>query len=163
MDFNKITSDLTYLGSTIREVRVNNHFVTLGTDVVKEFGFDFEITDIETNESERTGRILMQITVFLSFAEGEKSEKNDKSEFTIILEGAFTVPISISEEEFIKLLSINGSTALYSIARAKLETISAVTFMNGKLILPMVNIFTFLHEKAETSSEANEGLDTGNS
>jgi hypothetical protein len=146
MELNKITSDLTYLGNTIKEIKVNNHFVSLGDDVTKEIGFDYGVSNIETYDDGRMGRIQMSISVFLS------SEKVEKDEFSLLLEGAFSVPQSVTEDDFIRLLSLNGAAALYSIGRGKIETISALTFLNGKLNLPMVNIQEFQKMKAKEGS-----------
>lgn len=68
----------------------------------------------------------------------------------LLIEGAFSAPSSIEEEVFKKLLLINGAAALYSIARSKVEGITAMTFQSGKLELPMVNIINFYQSRENT-------------
>ena len=58
----------------------------------------------------------------------------------------------IEQKAFLELLIINGATALYSIARGKMEAISASVFLDGKIVLPFVNIIQFYHEKHKDSN-----------
>ena len=53
---------------------------------------------------------------------------------------------------------LNGSTALYSIARGKIETISTAVLNNGKIVLPMVNMIELLKAQfeAEDAEEKKE-------
>lgn len=46
-----------------------------------------------------------------------------------------------------KRLWFNGSSTLYGIARAKMEVISAMILNNGKISLPMLNMFELLKEQ----------------
>lgn len=151
MEINKIASDFSYLGSRIVEMTIKNDLVSLENDAIKEFGFDYTIINIETTEKERRGFIHMKVSAFVSFGQTEKSE------ITFIIEGAFAAPLGLEEDTFIKLLGINGATALYSIARAKMETISANVFLNGKITLPMVNILKFIEiKRAEHEASKKE-------
>ncbi len=149
MNFNKITSDLNFLGCTIRELKLTNNIVSLSADVIKKFGMDVVPSEININEETRFGKLLLKIVV-------ELEEKNENAGIIeLVIEGAFSVPISIDEGTFKELILINGATALYSIGRSKIENITASTFLNGKIIIPMINIYDFYKEKKIEAQQKN--------
>ncbi len=152
MDVNKITSVLSYIGSTILELKINNNIISLGNTETKEIGLDYGIQAIEKTEDELRAKIIMKISVFIPCVE------ETKNEYTMVIEGLFSVPVSVPEEEFIKLLSLNGAAALYSISRAKMESISAAVFNSGKIVLPMINMMDYLKmkEKEKQTAQATE-------
>ncbi len=87
------------------------------------------------------GNLLMQISITV------KSEDNNPDDsFAIALEGSFWANKDMDDDRFLDLLNINGGAALYSIARSKLETISAVTYEEGKILLPMINMIQFFQQ-----------------
>ena len=75
----------------------------------------------------------------------DNKENTDHIKFTV--EGKFSSSNSLSDEEFLTLLNINGAAALYSIARAKFEVISGLIYPDGKFVLPMINILKYYEEK----------------
>jgi len=150
MDFNKITSDLTFLGSTLHEINMVNKTASISVDSFKSFGMDVGISNIEITGEIRFAKLLMKITV-------EILEKSDKtSSITLVLEGTFSAPTAVSDEDFKNMVLINGAAALYSIGRSKIEMISAMTFINGKIILPMINIIEFYKMKKEEKDNEKE-------
>lgn len=46
-----------------------------------------------------------------------------------------------------EMLNINGGALLLSVARAKLETISSLTYAHGKIIIPMINMVQYFEER----------------
>ena len=87
-----------------------------------------------------------------------KPEDSQLPEDTIVLviEGTFSSPSTIPDQEFLMLLNVNGGAALYSIARAKVETISSLTYAEGKIVLPMVNILQFYQERNSTEQKKEQ-------
>ena len=150
MDFNKITSDLKFLGCTIRELNVVNTVVSLSDEVTKKFGMDVAASEISVSEKMRSGKLLLKIVVEL-----EENSKNIGS-IDLVLEGAFSASISVDEDAFKELLLLNGATALFSIGRSKIENISATTFLNGKIIIPMINIYDYYMEKQLNATNDNK-------
>ncbi len=65
----------------------------------KEIGLDYGIQAIEKTEDELRAKIIMKISVFIPCVE------ETKNEYTMVIEGLFSVPVSVPEEEFIKLLT----------------------------------------------------------
>lgn len=55
----------------------------------------------------------------------------------------FRWQLSKIEDEFIKLVAINGAAAIIGLARGKLEAITANIFNNGKISIPFVNVLDY--------------------
>lgn len=151
MNFNKITSELNFLGCTIRELKIVNNIVSLSPNVVKKFGMDVVPSELSINQETKYGKLMLKIVVEL--------EENGKNAglIELLMEGAFSVPSSVDEKMFKELILINGATALYSIGRSKIENITATTFLDGKILIPLINIYDFYQEKKMEKQEDNNG------
>lgn len=150
LDMNKITSNLQFVGSTILKLNIDNGIAVLGTDATKSFDLDIKISNhIDHNQNTLFGKVLVVVSVSITIPNNDK-----KNMFQIAVEGGFQSDDGISEEEFKKQLAINGAAALYSIVRAKMETVSAATFSSGKIILPVINIYQYYEEKQKAAAEA---------
>lgn len=140
---NQITSDLTYLGSSIKSIQMTNSDVLMTEISEKSFGMDIVLNEMTKREGKYYGTILLKIVVNVS------ENGTEKMNLEMLLEGAFSASPTISKDEFENLILVNGATALYSIARSKVEIISATAFLTSKLELPMVNILEFYKTKQE--------------
>jgi hypothetical protein len=60
-------------------------------------------------------------------------------------------PVYQSTEEFVKAVELNGLASLVSYARANIASLTGLTFCQGNLVLPMINIFK-LQELKEKSN-----------
>ena len=58
--------------------------------------------------------------------------------------------------EFNRKLWFNGSTILYGIARAKMEVISTMVLNNGKISLPLLNMYELLKERFEGNEKKDK-------
>ena len=141
MKFNCIVPDFLFLGSAILELNVDNKLSMVPEDLIRKFGMDIIFSELTAEEKTWTGKLLLKILIEL--------EQNDKKVCSIdmTLEGAFSSPLSVDEQKFKELVLINGAAALFSVARAKIENISATMFASGKIVLPFVNIYDFYEEK----------------
>ena len=142
MKLNNITSELLFLGCSVKKMDVNNHLISLSDNVEKSFGMDIEPIRLEENEDGFYGEITLLVEVVL--------DENGEFESSIKMEinGAFRAEKdNMTEEKFKKLVLVNGAAALYSIARSKIEVISGMIFFKGKLILPFVNMCNFYRDK----------------
>lgn len=85
-----------------------------------------------------------------------------KTSITLILEGCFNASAESLENEFIYMLNLNGVTALYSIARSIILSISAQTFHSGKITLPMFDVAAYSKDlnkiNSELSTEENSNM-----
>ena len=143
MDFNKITSNMTFFGCVIRELNISNELISISDNVKKGFGMDVDVEELglQENGGERIGKVILDIVIELDEA--------NAGNIHMKLEGAFAVSASVEEDEFQKMLLLNGATALYSIARGKIESITANVYQNGKITMPMINMYEFYKEKAK--------------
>lgn len=145
MKFNYVTNNLALLGCSITDLSIKNYIASIPEDVEKNLGFDIVPVEISEDEDNRYGRIVLKIVIILQSA----TETVCKIEMQ--MEGRFSSPIRVKESDFNKLLLVNGATALYAIARGKIENISAAIFANGKITIPFVNILDFYKEKNKDS------------
>ncbi|HHU72182.1 MAG TPA: hypothetical protein GXZ21_09140 [Clostridiales bacterium] len=147
MNFNMITSELNFQGCTIRELKVVNNIVSISSDVVRKIGLEIVPSEIIMDQEKKYGKLLMKIVVEL-----EENLKN-VANIELVIEGAFSAPSSVDENTFKELVLINGAASLYSIGRSKIENISATTFLEGKIIIPMINIYDYYKEKKKEIEE----------
>ncbi|WP_283608325.1 hypothetical protein [Faecalispora anaeroviscerum] len=155
MDLNKITADLDFIGNSIKSIKVSNNLVNLGKDIKYSFGLDVNINRLGENEDNGLiGYVELSVTVTVNSTKVKKL----KSKIEVLIEGCFSTP-SLSKEDFIPMLFVNGGSTLYSIARSLILNISANTYQNGKIVLPMVNMVQYLKEKIEEESQATTSKD----
>lgn len=149
MNVNEITSKFFYRGSSVKKCYIDNNVVSLGGDARVDMELDALSGEIQ-NEPERlqkSGRLLL-------IAKGTiRSPSNEliKVDFELQVEGEFSSPQEVSDQQFTNMLWVNGTSALYGIARGKMEAISSLIFHQGKISFPLINVMEFLKEKSENS------------
>lgn len=104
---------------------------------------DVENLGYEEDGREWLGKVVLDIIIETR----KDEEKNGRIHLKI--EGGFAVGGDVKEDEFKNLLLLNGATALYSIARGKIESITANVYQSGKITMPMINMYEFYREKAK--------------
>lgn len=150
MDFNKITADLDFVGSSIHNVEIKADMVKISNTTKKSFGLDIKCSSPLVKDNEKFGKLLMQVDVSL-FKEDEELEPDT---FKVIIEGLFKTSTEIPDEKFMELLNVNGGAALFSIARSKIEVMSSITYSEGKIVLPMINILQYFTERNAPKGES---------
>ena len=148
IDLDKITAELTFLGSTIKKLDVETHRQRIDEMTKKEFALSLKYSQPQIVDEHKIGQLLLQISVSVK---SEAVEPDDK--FVLVLEGTFMADKDIEEEKFLSLLNINGGAALYSIARTKLEIISTSSYMDGKILLPMINMIQYYKHILESTKQ----------
>ena len=143
MDFNKITAELDFVGSSVHNVEIKSDMIRISNSTKKSFGLDIKCSKPLVKDNEKFGKLLMQVEVSL-FKEDEELEPDS---FKIVIEGVFKASNETSDEKFMELLNVNGGAALFSIARSKIEMLSSVTYAEGKIVLPMINIIQYFAER----------------
>jgi hypothetical protein len=143
MEFNKITSDLEFLGTSVKKLSIENTITALSPEAKKSIGLDIRPLGFYKENRFHFSRLTILVTV-------EVEQENGTTKIDLELEGAFSKPADTDDEhdddEFQTLVMINGAAALYSICRSKVETVTALTYNSGKLLLPFVNIFEYYKE-----------------
>ncbi len=152
---NEIVSDFKLNGTSIQNLTFESSIVTLGADAVFSINLDISATPPQTDTElkARFSRLLLTVS-------GNATSpviQDAKTDFHLVLEGEFTSSLEMPAEQFENLLWHNGTATLYSIARSKLEAISALAYHSGKITLPMINIVEFLKAKNEQASSSSSG------
>lgn len=142
MDIKNVESQFQLLSSMVVHFDFNNNFLIYDERKPgkKDIDVSYEICHVETDEEKKAHFGVLDLIVSVS-SEIDKR----KYELKVVLRGFFEAPIEMPEDVFIKMLKVNGCTALYSIARGTVSGISAQTFSFGNIVLPMVNFVRF-HE-----------------
>ena len=138
----KNSSPFQIIGNRILSVNIDNSFFNLTDDNIAEKSFDYnsEIGNIIKDEKEMLGTVRLSLAIKI---EGVQAEQ--QYSFDLTLEGCFSTNLDTDEDEFKSMLKINGSAALFSIARSFIIGTSSQTCLSGQIILPMVN-FTISNE-----------------
>lgn len=152
MNINKVASDLTFCGSTIKSLKIDNNIVNLGLNTDNSIALSLTVDRIEeiphSDKVELRGYLFLKLNVTAK----DKQDKSLKCKMSIVLEGCFSSQME-DKECFEKMLCINGGTTLYSIARAQILNFSSNIFMNGKILLPLINMIEFMEESEHSQSE----------
>lgn len=148
MELNQITADLNFLTSVIHSLSVDCKMFIISNDNKKEFGLDIKCSKPTIADNQKIGRLLMQVNVSVL----QEDEELPPDKFSLEIEGVFSSSAKMTDEDFLQYLNINGGAALYSIARAKIEAVSSLTYAEGKITLPMVNIVQYFKERNLTET-----------
>ena len=143
MNLNQVAANLDIVTSVVHTFNANCKMFKISDENKKEFSLDIKCSEPTVGEDAKFGKLLMQLNVSIMSENTELSPDT----FELVVEGVFSSPSSISDDEFMGLLNVNGGAALYSIARAKIEAISSLIYAEGKILLPMVNIIQYYQER----------------
>lgn len=149
----EIASGFSYIGSSVKECNIHNSIIGLGSDAqyALELDFSTSLQPLNKEESFRRGRVLLNIGCKVTV----EADEDAKTSIDFIIEGEFSASNDMDDETFTKMLMVNGVSALYGIARGKLEVITALTYHHGKISFPMINVLEFLKEKQEQDDKKN--------
>lgn len=142
MNIKNVESQFQLLSSMVVHLNFNNSFLMYDERKPgkKEIDVAYKIchTDIIEEKNNRVGVLDLVVSV---------SSEIDEQKYALkaVIRGFFEAPSEMPEDTFTRMLKINGCTALYSIARGIISSISSQTFSIGNIVLPMVNFIRF-HE-----------------
>lgn len=145
MSYSKVTSELLYIESYIDSLELENNNIKINDNNEKEFGMDIVPIGYCEDDKYRYISIKLQIEVYIK-------DGDEKGSIKLNMIGKFSSLVSIQEDTFRELSLIHGGASLYSIARAKIEALSAMAFVSGKINLPMVDMTEFYKSKNKKST-----------
>lgn len=150
INLNEVAAGLSYVGSSVKKCNIDNNIISLGADAKYEMRLDFSTSILPQSVEEhlKRGRVLLNIRCDVTLEEVE----NVQTSIDFIIEGEFSTSTDTPDDKFNKMLMINGVSALYGIARSKLEVITAMTYHDGKISFPMINVLELLKQKEENPS-----------
>ncbi len=130
-----IMASFQMLGSRVVSLNVKND--SLSSNIIalgkKDLEISHELVSAELQEGMLIGIIRLNVSVRI---------KQDKTRYTLKLciEGGFSAPQEMGNDNFKRMMSLNGIASLYSIARAHICTISSQSFADGSIMLPMIDV-----------------------
>lgn len=139
MDMTKYIADFQIVGSRIVKLKIKNDFIVLDSQekVKRRIDISHEISRVDDDgQGGLVGLVVLNVSVRIQNA--GKSFQLD-----ISTEGCFTVPNNFEREKFENMLGINGITALYGITRSAVLSISSQAFIQGNVVLPMINVYEY--------------------
>ena len=137
MELNMIASGIRLIGSTIKNLKVDNNIVDVDKECKRSFGLNINEPEFQSVDN----RVAAQMTIDFEVEIIQSEEQRCKIE--ISLEGAFLSEAEPIEDEFKQLVAINGAVAIIGLVRGKLEAITANIFNNGKISIPFVNVLDY--------------------
>lgn len=141
-------SDFQLIGTRLGKIEVTNNFVTLPPSDELDVNIDMGNSKINIpeypNKSNSLEGVLQQ---YINFSATCKNCSQDSIKISVMIEGFF-VTNEKDKNRFKQMLLLNGNTALYSILRSYVISISAMSLEEGKIVLPMIN-FTKLIEQED--------------
>ena len=137
MDLNRIATGIKLVGTTIKEISVENNIVNVQKEAKRSFGLNINEPSFENIDEGLFSQMAIDFEVEIEQTE----DRNFKLELS--LEGAFLSEKNTEEEDFKQLVIINGAAALISIARGKIESITSNIFDSGKVVIPFVNVIDY--------------------
>lgn len=137
MELNRIATGIKLVGTTIKEISVENNIVNVQKEAKRSFGLNINEPSFENIDEGLFSQMAIDFEVEIEQAE----DRNFKLELS--LEGAFLSEKNTEEEDFKPLVIINGAAALISIARGKIESITSNIFDSGKVVIPFVNVIDY--------------------
>lgn len=137
MELNRIATGIKLVGTTIKEISVENNIVNVQKEAKRSFGLNINEPSFETIDEGFFAQMAIDFEVEIEQAE----DRNFKLELS--LEGAFLSEKNTEKEDFKQLVIINGAAALISIARGKIESITSNIFDSGKVVIPFVNVIDY--------------------
>ena len=137
MELNRIATGIKLVGTTIKEISVENNIVNVQKEAKRSFDLNINEPSFETIDEGFFAQMAIDFEVEIEQSE----DRNFKLELS--LEGAFLSEKNTEEEDFKQLVIINGAAALISIARGKIESITSNIFDSGKVVIPFVNVIDY--------------------
>lgn len=137
MELNMIASGIRLIGSTIKNLKVDNNIVDVDKECKRSFGLNINEPEFQSVDNRMAAQMTIDFEVEIIQAEEQRCK------IEISLEGAFLSEAEPIEDEFKKLVAINGAAAIIGLARGKLEAITANIFNNGKISIPFVNVLDY--------------------
>ena len=136
MEFNSVATGLELIGTSIKNINIENNIIDLKDEAQRSFGINIYEPSLEKRENEFYSEIKIDFKV-------EIGQLEEKFKMFMSLEGAFFSNGDIKEEAFMQMVGVNGAAALIGIARGKIEAITANVFHNGKIVIPFVNVIDY--------------------
>lgn len=146
-------SPFQFIENRVNKLEVKNSLIDFSEKSLKREikKLDYIVTNYSENGELFLGALSLDLEVLIA----SKSEQSVS--FYIQVEGLFKGDKSkINKEQFEKMLEINGSSTLLSIARGIVISISALCSFNGQIRIPLMNMLAYYNKKHNKQSDEPE-------
>lgn len=137
MEFNLVAAGIELIGTTIKNLTVENSIIDIEKKAKRSFGLNINEPYIEKVENGLYAEEVLDFEI-----EIEESEE-EKFTMKLSMEGAFLSEGEVDEKSFKQLVGVNGAAAIIGIARGKIEAITSNILNNGKVTIPFVNVIDY--------------------
>lgn len=137
MDNNNF-SPFTFIASRVTHIDFDSSiFIFEEKEFKKSFKISTRTNNLQSKDEKRFGEVTLEITIDLD--NQQTDENNKKASIRLTIEGGFSAPESMPNNQFENMLRVNGAASLYSIARGYLISLTSQSFVRGQVVLPLVN------------------------
>ena len=147
METKKFQPAFQMVANTIQKIVLQNTIINISDtqDLHRNFSVETKDIIIENHNEYKSAGLDIEV---IAVVKEKKIENPKQFKIEIIVSGVFTDSVETSDEYFKNKLKINGTAALYSIARGCITNISSQSLAEGKIVLPLVN-FMEVSEESE--------------
>lgn len=144
MEIEKIVSDFQMLGSRIKSFHMDNDFVRINSNrnIEKEIDTSYTTKSPMQFQDDENAPIAGLVTLMINI---RVFDDEYEARLSLETEGCFILKNSYDEKELEDMLAVNGTAALYSLARGFLSSVTSQMCMNGTITIPMVNTVELRH------------------
>lgn len=143
MELNLIATGIELIGTTIKNISVENGIVDIEKEAKRSFGLNINEPFFEKIDNGFFSHMAVDFEVKI------EQSNNQIFNMKMSLEGAFISGEGVEEEAFKQLVEVNGAAAIIGIARGKIETITSNVFNSGKVVIPFVNVIDYYKSLSE--------------
>ena len=147
MKIEKALANIQLLGTQVKKIEFENDVIVFyeQDDTKKYLDVSYNIKECSYDEKAKE-----YIGILALYIEMQVENEEKKMKLGMELHGCFqsNEVAETWEKEFRELLQINGTAALYSVARGLVMSITGQSYTGENIVLPMVNVFR-LHGENE--------------
>lgn len=140
MIINEVATGITFIGTQIEKLTINNSITELEDSDKRSFGLDINAPELMTEDGKNYAELAIELVISI------KKNEDQHCDINLVLKGAFLNTIG-DVTKFKKLVEVNGAAALIGVARGKIESISSSVFNSGKIVLPFINVLEYYKSK----------------
>ena len=147
METKKYESGFQLIGTSIKEFSIKNSYYRMNSENSKNKSIKLgrRITELNSEDNKLYGLLEVTLEVYIADNDNINDDYDDADynqyHISLKMEGAFSADSQISENDFKRMIDVNGCAAIYSIARAFIINTTAQTMLEGQIVLPLLNFF----------------------
>lgn len=153
METEKNFARFQFLDHKISELSIKNTIRSYDEDAINErtLDADFNVLQIGAFGEKHVGLLQLYVSTALEMCD------DTALSISLLLEGAFACPLAdLDDEGFKNMLELNGTSALYSIARSLILSVSSQAMSGINIRIPLMNVVAWHKSKIVNQDEQKE-------